>query len=175
MISCPVPHPFLTPFGIVPCKDGHITLACHTDAFWAQLCDLIQRADLALDPRTRTEAARRENKSLVYDSIAQFTMKHTKRELLELLGGLVPFSPVYTIAEIVDDPHFAARDMIVDVEQPGYAHTVSIAGVPIKMTETPGGVRRRAPRLGEDTESELSNAGYDSGQQAALRASGILP
>src|SRR5690606_14933476 len=51
-------HPFLTPFGIVPCKDGHITLACHTDALWSRLCALIGRTDMADDPRLKTEADR---------------------------------------------------------------------------------------------------------------------
>jgi crotonobetainyl-CoA:carnitine CoA-transferase CaiB-like acyl-CoA transferase len=65
------------------------------------------------------------------------------------------------IAEIEDDPHFAAREMIVDVEQPGVG-VIKVAGVPIKMTVTPGGVHRRSPLLGEDTEQFLRGAGLSS-------------
>ena len=67
------------------------------------------------------------------------------------------------ITEIMVDPHFAAREMIVDVEQPGAA-PIQIAGVPIKMTETPGGVMRRSPLLGEDTEASLAALGMTQDQ-----------
>jgi crotonobetainyl-CoA:carnitine CoA-transferase CaiB-like acyl-CoA transferase len=71
------------------------------------------------------------------------------------------------IAEIVADPHFAAREMIVDVEQPGGA-PIQIAGVPIKMTETPGGVMRRSPLLGEDTRARLRELGLSDDEVQSL-------
>jgi crotonobetainyl-CoA:carnitine CoA-transferase CaiB-like acyl-CoA transferase len=71
------------------------------------------------------------------------------------------------IADIACDPHFAAREMIVEVEQPGGA-PIRIAGVPIKMTVTPGSVRRRAPLLGEDTRARLLEAGLSETEVAAL-------
>ncbi|PKP71560.1 MAG: hypothetical protein CVT83_02790, partial [Alphaproteobacteria bacterium HGW-Alphaproteobacteria-5] len=70
----------------------------------------------------------------------------------------MPFGPVMNIAEIAADPHFAAREMIVAVDEPGQPDA-SIAGVPVKMTATPGGVRRRAPFLGEHTRARLIEAG----------------
>lgn len=162
-------HPFLTPFGIVPCKDGHITLACHTDAFWSRLCELMDRPAMANDPRLKTEAARRENADLVYGVISEFTLKRTKRELLEQLGGQVPFSPVYNIADIASDPHFAAREMLVELEHPGASGRMAVAGVPIKMTETPGGVRRRAPLLSEHAGEILASLGIDGQRLQSLR------
>ncbi len=74
-----------------------------------------------------------------------------------LLGGKLPFGPVNDIDDILADEHFAIREMIVRVEQPGLAQKLPIAGVPIKMTETNGGVWRRAPKLGEDSD-EISCA-----------------
>lgn len=162
-------HPFLTPFGIVPCRDGHITLACHTDALWARLCELIGCPELSADPRLNTELARRENAGLVYDAIAQFTMHHTKSELLHIFGGHVPFSPVNTIAEIKDNRHFAARNMIVELDHPGCNRPMSVAGVPIKMTETPGGITRRAPLLSEHAAELLSGIGIGPERLADLR------
>jgi crotonobetainyl-CoA:carnitine CoA-transferase CaiB-like acyl-CoA transferase len=167
-------HPFLTPFGIVPCRDGHLTLACHTDALWTRLCELIGRSELATDPRLNTEVARRENAGLVYDAIAQFTTRHTKSELLRIFGGHVPFSPVNTIAEIKEDPHFSARNMIVDLDHPGCSQALSVAGVPIKMTETPGGVRRRAPLLSEHAAELLSGIGIGPERLEDLRRRGVV-
>lgn len=167
-------HPFLTPFGIVRCKDGHITLACHTDAFWSRLCELMDRPAMATDPRLKTEAARRENADLVYGVISEYTLQRTKRELLEALGGHVPFSPVYNVADIAADPHFAAREMLVELEHPGASGRMAVAGVPIKMTETPGGVRRRAPMLSEHAGEILAGLGLDEQRVQSLRERRIV-
>lgn len=167
-------HPFLTPFGIVPCKDGHITLACHTDALWSKLCTLIGRPEMAVDARLKTEIARREHSDLVYRTVSDFTLLRSKAELLEHFGGQIPFSPVYTVAEISEDPHFAAREMLVELDHPGASGKMAIAGVPVKMTETPGGVRRRAPLLSEHAGQLLQEIGIGTEQFEALRVRGIV-
>src|SRR3546814_14574308 len=69
------------------------------------------------------------------------------------------FAPIYDAADIFADEHFQIREMLVDVEQPGSATPVKVAGVPIKMSRTPGGVRNRAPLLGENTREILELAG----------------
>ena len=63
--------------------------------------------------------------------------------------------------------HFTAREMIVEVEQPG-STPIRIAGTPIKMTRTPGGVRRRSPILGEDTRAQLKHAGLSDAEIQTL-------
>lgn len=167
-------HPFLTPFGIVPCKDGYITVACHTDAFWGQLCGLMGCPEKATDPKLATEAARRENKALVYEIIGEFTKPRTKHDLLEHFGGQVPFSPVYNIVDIAADPHFADRQMLVELEHPGAAGRMAVAGVPVKMTETPGGVWRRAPLLSEHADELLAGIGIGTSELKSLRERGIV-
>ena len=167
-------HPFLTPFGIIPCKDGHLTLACHTDAFWRRLCELMCKPELALDPRLATEEARRRHQDLVYDSITDFTLPRTKQELSSIFGGQVPFAPVYTVADIMRDPHFTARDMIVGLEHPGCDGEFAVAGVPIKMTETPGGIRRRAPMVSEHAAEVLASIGIGDERLRDLRSRGVV-
>ncbi|MGN5477139.1 CoA transferase [Cupriavidus basilensis] len=78
----------------------------------------------------------------VIEAIEAFTSVRTKEEIAACLGGKVPFGPVYTSAEIFADRHYAVREMLVDVEQPGSATTVKIAGVPIKLSDH---ARGRAP------------------------------
>ena len=167
-------HPFLTPFGIIPCKDGHLTLACHTDAFWERLCELMCQPEMASDPRLATEEARRRHQDLVYDTITDFTLSRSKQELSALFGGHVPFAPVYTVADIVRDPHFAARDMIVRLEHPECEGEFAVAGVPIKMTETPGAIRRRAPMLSEHAAEVLAGIGIGDEQLRNLRSRGVV-
>lgn len=156
-------HPFICPFGIFPAADGFITVAAHQDSFFKILCDGIGAPDLPNDPRFADQDRRSEHRRALIAVLGDLTSRFTKAQLLEALGGRIPFGPVMNIVEISADPHFAAREMIVDVEQPG-AGTIRIAGVPIKMTATPGGVRRRSPLLGEDTRRELALAGLSDAE-----------
>ncbi len=162
-------HPLLCPFGLFRARDGHVSIACATDAFWVKLACAIGREDLAHDRAFATNAARVAHQDQVIDAIEAFTIVRSKKEIGLVLGGKVPFGPVYTAAEIFADEHYAVREMLVEVEQPGSATPVKIAGVPIKLSESPGAVRRRAPMLGEHTEEILTAAGYLPHQIAKLR------
>lgn len=145
-------HPILSPFGLVPAKDGSVAIGIADSAiWWRQLCELMARPDLIEDPRTVTQDARIAHQDLVYDTIGDFTSKFTKAELAGKFGGIFPFAPVYDAADIARDPHFTSRGMVVEVDHPGLKTSVRVAGVPVHMTATPGSVRHRAPLLGEHT------------------------
>ncbi|CAG2133805.1 Acetyl-CoA:oxalate CoA-transferase [Cupriavidus yeoncheonensis] len=167
-------HPLLCPFGLFRARDGHVSIACATDAFWEKLADAIGRPELAQDPAFATNAARVRHQQLVIDAIEAFTAVRSKEEIAEALGGKVPFGPVYTSAEIFADRHYAVREMLVDVEQPGSATPVKIAGVPIKLSDTPGAVRRRAPLLGEHTDEILGGIGLAEDRIRALKAQRVV-
>jgi len=151
-------HPFLCPFGMYPTSDGFVTLAAHIDGFFVTMCDALDVPELALDPDYAHQGARSANRLRLIERIGDITRHFTKAELMARLGGHMPFGPVMDIAEIERDPHFIAREMIVPVVEPGHP-PLNIAGVPVKMTATPGGVRRRAPFLGEQTRLRLLEAG----------------
>ncbi|WP_176590549.1 MULTISPECIES: CaiB/BaiF CoA transferase family protein [Sphingobium] len=153
-------HPFLCPFGMYPAADGFVTIAAHQDRFFEFLCQTLDAPELPHDPRFLDHAKRGANKGALIEALSARTCAFTKDELSRMLGGKIPFGPVLNISEIFDDPHFAAREMLVDVEQPGL-EPVKIVGVPIKMTRTPGKVVRRGPYLGEHTELRLREAGLD--------------
>lgn len=167
-------HPFLAPFGLLPAKDGLIALACHKDEFWVTLCRLIGREDLIADPRFDSRQQRAANQNAVYAEIGAYTVQHSRRELAAVLGGRVPFGPVYDVTDIVTDPHFRARDMVVQLDHPGLDQTLAIAGVPIRLSDTPGGIRRRAPLLGEHTDEVLRGLGFSAHAIAHLRTDGIV-
>jgi crotonobetainyl-CoA:carnitine CoA-transferase CaiB-like acyl-CoA transferase len=156
-------HPFLAPFGIYPAADGFIAVGSHQQAFFESLCKRLGAADVLADPRFNTTDARIANRSALADELSRYTRQLTRAELSARLGGAIPFGPVMNIDDISRDPHFAAREMIVSVEQPG-GEPIQIAGVPIKMTVTPGAVRRRAPLLGEDTLQRLREAGLSESE-----------
>jgi crotonobetainyl-CoA:carnitine CoA-transferase CaiB-like acyl-CoA transferase len=160
-------HPFLCPFGMFPVSDGFITVAAHQDNFFQILCQTLGAAALLADPRFSSQDQRTAHRRVLIEALDRHTRRFTKAALMDSLGGRIPFGPVMNIAEIRADPHFAAREMIVDVEQPG-AGSIRIAGVPIKMTATPGGVQRRSPLLGEDTLRQLGRAGLSEAEIQGL-------
>ncbi|MBS0519329.1 MAG: CoA transferase [Proteobacteria bacterium] len=174
----PVPegnhHPLLCPFGMFPAKDGFITIAAHADAHWPILCRLIGRPEMGTDPRLATVQDRRANQDEIIDAVSDFTRRHTKQELLKHFGGQVPFGPVNDVRDVFADPHFAVRDMVIRVPHPGLEEETAVAGVAIKMTETPGRVRHRAPLLGEHTDEYLQSIGCGAEQIARLRAEKIV-
>lgn len=154
-------HPLLCPFGLFRAADGWVAIGCPTDKFWVELAAAIGRPELAVDPGWATNAARLARRGEVTTLIEGFTGQRSKAQLKALFGGRVPFGPVQNAAEIFADPHFAARGMLVEVEQPGSATPVTIAGVPVHLSATPGAVRGRAPRLGEHTAEVLAGLGAD--------------
>ncbi len=151
-------HPFLCPFGMFPAADGFVTVAAQQNSFFQVLCEAIGAAPLLTDPRFVDGAKRNENRHAMIEVLGGFTRRFSKAELMQRLGGRIPFGPVLNIAEIERDPHFAAREMIVDIDQPG-GDPIRVAGVPIKMTLTPGGIHSRAPLIGEHTRAELERVG----------------
>jgi crotonobetainyl-CoA:carnitine CoA-transferase CaiB-like acyl-CoA transferase len=156
-------HPFLVPFGIYPAADGFVALAAHQQGFFETLCKALGAEDVLTEPRYASPERRVEHRVTLIEVLSKYTARFTKAELTTRLGGVIPFGPVMNIADITRDPHYAAREMIVSVEQPG-DEPIRIVGVPIKMTGTPGSVRRRAPLLGEDTRSRLRQAGLSDSE-----------
>ena len=166
--------PGMSPFGTVRVRDGVIVLAAPHAPQFIELCKLIGMPELVQDPRYASEALRWENNKALIASIEQFTMTKTKLELRELFGGKIPFSPIYNAKEIFADPHFAARQMLPEVDHPGSQRKVSVPGVPVKLSATPGGVRTRAPLLGEHTREVLQEMGIAVERVDALIDSGVV-
>ncbi len=142
-------HPLLCPFGIFPASDGHVSLGVPNDRFWEPLVRIMGRTDLAADPRCASNEARVRHRAFVEAEVGAWTRRHTQAELVRLLGGRIPFGPVLYAQDIFNDPHFQARGMLVPTEQPGAERPLTIAGTPIHMGRTPGGVHRRAPLVDE--------------------------
>lgn len=163
-------HPFFSPFGLYEAKDGWVTIACPNDGFWAELARIMGREDLVEDDRTKLKVSRAKNRTFVNDLVSQWTRARTKRELASLLGGQVPFGPVQTVADIFADPHVEARGMLAEVEHPGSSKPSIVAGTPIRLSATPGGVHHRAPYHGEHTLETLRSLGYDEEDIVRMRA-----
>ncbi len=149
-------HPQLTPFDVYPTKDGHCAIAAPTPNHWERLCLLMGREDLIEDPRTVSNKDRVRHADFVRDVMSAWTRSQTTDEVVAALAGMVPVGPVNDAAALFADPHVRARNMLVAVEHPGSGRPVVLPNSPIKLTETPSGVYRRPPKLGEHTAEILA-------------------
>jgi crotonobetainyl-CoA:carnitine CoA-transferase CaiB-like acyl-CoA transferase len=102
------------------------------------------------------------------------TVTHAGRYWLEKLEAAeIPCGPVNTYAEVFQDPHVLAREMVIQVEHP-VAGPVTMPGMNIKLSNTPGGVPKPAPTLGQHTHDVLQTLGYTAGDIEHLRAIGAI-
>jgi crotonobetainyl-CoA:carnitine CoA-transferase CaiB-like acyl-CoA transferase len=152
-------HPMLCPFDVYETRDGAVAIAAPADPQWKLLCQAIGRPELTDDERTRSVFARNTHREFTNGTIVGWTRARTTREVVEALAGRVPVGPVNNAEDIFRDPHARVRNMLVEVEQPGGNPPLTLAGAPIKLTETPSGVYRRPPLVGEHTLEVLAEAG----------------
>ena len=154
-------HPMIPAFDVFPTADGHCAIAATTDELFRVTCELLGAPQLADDPRFATFAARFANRPALNDALMALTKSRTTAEVVAALGGRVPVGPVNDVAAIYRDPHVAARDMLVEVEQPDGSRPVTLAGQPIKMNRSSTRPQRRPPRLDEDRAAILSELGVN--------------
>lgn len=161
------------PFNTVPVSDGEVTLGAPHNPQWKKLCTIMNREDLIEDPRFNTDLARWENKEEVYQIVGDWTSQYSRVELTEILGGKVPLGPVLDAEDIFNDPHFKAREMLCEVENPRTGRPATITGSAVKLSRTPATIRHRAPLLSEHTESILADFGYSEDEIAQLADNGV--
>ncbi len=148
-------HPAITPFEPFETADGQLMIAAGNNMLWAKLCKSLGLDELINDPRFLSNTQRTENQSLLKPLISDKTRQKTTnewREILDLAG--VPNGPINSVDQVIADPQVIAREMIVEVDHPKAGKTF-LPGIPIKLSETPGNIRRPAPLLGEHTHEIL--------------------
>jgi crotonobetainyl-CoA:carnitine CoA-transferase CaiB-like acyl-CoA transferase len=169
--------PTMAPNSLYPTADGAwILIAANSNAIYERLVNLMQQPQLATDARFATIRSRGEadNMRALDAIIGEWTCRFAGEPLeAMLLAASVPASRVYTIADIYQDPHFRARDMLVEVPHPVLGHTTQ-AGVVPKLSRTPGSIRRTGPEIGADTRAVLEGIGLDAAQIDALIDKGIV-
>ncbi len=167
--------PGIAPTNAYPCQDGaYALIAGNGDSIFKRLMNLIQRDDLANDPSLADNSGRVARVAEIDQAIQAWTQQRNVDEVLEKLeAASVPAGRIYTVADIAADPHYAARDMLQQI-QLGDGSELTIPGVVPKLSLTPGQHRRNAPTLGEDTDSILKDMGLNPLQIEELRAKGII-
>lgn len=168
--------PNVAPSNVYPTADGQMVLiAANQDTVFRRLAAAMHEPELAEDDRYATHAARGERQGELDDYIGNWTATLTADQLrARMLEHAVPHGPIYTAKEMLTDPHFIAREAIVNVEQPGLG-TLPMQNVVPKLSGTPGSIRMPAPELGQHTNEVLTDIlGLDADAIAVLEAAGIV-
>ncbi|MEE2689065.1 MAG: CoA transferase [Pseudomonadota bacterium] len=150
-------HPMAAPWDNFPTKDGWVIICMADDRQWQNFLNLIERSDLADDPRylTNDERVKEEIRPEVNQLVIDFLADKTTEEALKILTeGQVPAGPIYSLPELIEDPQFLAREM-VRIFKDEHGRPYRTPGSIFKMSKTPGNVHCRAPALGEHNEAGL--------------------
>ncbi len=161
-------HRMLAPYQAIHCADGYITLGAANDRLFERLSRLLGHPEWPTLPTYATATARVINRARLIQEIEAITATESRQHWIALLeANSIPCGPINDYAEAFADPQVRAREMVVPVDHPtlGRLHT---PGSPLKMSETPPIVGRRAPLLGEHTREVLLEAGYTEEDIARL-------
>ena len=150
-------HPSIAPYDTFSTSDGDFVLSVGNDDQFRRLASVLQRPALATDPRFVTNADRVTNYDALREEIAGLLRNWKRSDLLSALTAAgVPVGAVRSVTEALADPQLAAREMIVPLEHVT-AGSIRVLGTPLKLSDTPAGVRTPPPTLGQHTSAILRN------------------
>ena len=167
-------HRVSAPYQALRTSDGYINIGAATQATWEQFCRAIGMEDLIEDERFSRPGDRKAREKELAELLEATLSQQSTSYWLDLLetAGVVA-GPIYNMEQVYRDQQVLARDMVVDLEDQELGVLRHI-GVPVKLSSTPGMVRRRAPALGEHSRQVLEGAGYSGEEVAALVKAGVV-
>ncbi|CAM5787276.1 CoA transferase [Castellaniella caeni] len=166
--------PGIAPSNAYACQDGYVLIAGNGDSIFRRLMQAIGRDDLGADPALAHNAGRVAQVARIDAAIAQWTAARTQDDVLAALNeARIPAGRIYDIADIADDPHYRARQMILDQPLPD-GTPCRVPGIVPKLSATPGGIDTPAPALGQHTDALLDRLGIDADTRAHWRAQGFI-
>jgi crotonobetainyl-CoA:carnitine CoA-transferase CaiB-like acyl-CoA transferase len=163
------------PARVFPCRDGHLYLHGGTNPLFPRLCEAMGRPELVDDPRFGSIPDRMAHVDEIEAEVRAWTEANDLETVFAALSEAgVPFGPVATMPEVVESPQLAAREMLVRVEHATVGEVV-LPGIPIKLSASPGEVRKAPPVVGEDNAEVYGRLlGFDAERLEQLRRDGVV-
>lgn len=153
-------HPTITPFEAFATSDGSMIIAAGNDSLFIKMCEALGRSDMATDPAYKSNALRQKSQQKLKQEIESVLKTNTTDHWIAVVSkGGVPCGPINNIAQAIEHPQVAARNMLVDVPD-GSGGMLKLAGNPLKMSAFADPTTRRpAPDLDSDRDAILSYLG----------------
>jgi crotonobetainyl-CoA:carnitine CoA-transferase CaiB-like acyl-CoA transferase len=167
--------PGIAPSNTYPTADGaYVVIAGNSDPIFKRLMQTIGRPDLGEAPEFAQNDGRAAQSEMLDATISAWSSSLPIDDVLQALEQAeVPAGRIYNVADIVADPHYQAREMILDAQLPGGTN-VKMPGIVPKLSETPGSVNWQGPALGQHTDSVLGNLGLTAADIAQLKTDGVV-
>lgn len=168
--------PRIAPSNVYRSKDDRwVVIAANHDTLWRRLAVLMERPELAEDPRFDSHHSRGENEDLLDELIGAWASQYTAAELDRIVNEAgVVCAPVYNAEDVYNDPYFRERGLLIEYEDEVHG-TVTAPGVVPKLTSTPGRVRSNASwEIGRDTDAVMHELGLDDNEIEQLRDGGAF-
>ncbi|MFI0353363.1 CaiB/BaiF CoA transferase family protein [Actinomadura sp. 9N407] len=167
-------HPSLVPFQNFRAKDGWLVVGCAKEKFWQRLTVVLDRSELADDPRFATFADRQRNAAELLGLLEPLFLARTVAEWLEpLYAASIPCGPINDVAAALAEEHTAARGLVVETDHPRYGTLQNLAS-PVRVGTQPPAYRR-APQRGEDLAHVTAEVlGFTEERVAELAAAGAF-
>ena len=167
--------PGIAPSNVYRCSDGDYLIGANQDTVFGRLCEAMGRPELASDPRYVDHMARGRNQIELDDLITEWTSQHSVEQVeAAMIAHGIPAGKIYKPADMLDDPHFAARDAIVDVAHPKW-NDLKMQNVFPKLSKTPGSIRSIAPQsVGQDNAAVYGALGIGADEIERMRVAGTI-
>ena len=166
---------FTAPADTYRTADGWITVQTIGRDMFARWARLVGREELIEDPRFADDLLRADNRETITQAMeAWLVNRTTPQALADLEGARLPAGPVLDLGQVLDDPQVKARELLQYVDYPGAPKPVPLANPAVRLSATPGGIRHRAPTLGEHTDEILGELGYSDAEIQALHVAKVV-
>ena len=156
-------------------SDGWILVQSLGQPLFERWTTLMGESHWLEDPRFKDDMSRGDHGEVISERMAKWCAERTTEQALAALEeARLPAGPVYSPQQALDDPHVQAVGFLKTMGFPGSPVSAPIADTPFSLSETPTGIRHRAPLLGEHTDEILAELGYEPTEIAALRAARVI-
>jgi crotonobetainyl-CoA:carnitine CoA-transferase CaiB-like acyl-CoA transferase len=159
--------------GIHPTSDGALYISVHSNHFWAALCELIGRPELAQDPRCASMRSRARHATELVPELRAALAERSARDWEEIFGERVPCAAVRPIEDMFDHPQVLSEGLVTTLDHPAVGRYRTMTK-PIALSDTPGPSPTAAPVFGQHSDEVLREYGYSADDIAALRERDVI-
>ncbi|HEU5295827.1 MAG TPA: CoA transferase [Burkholderiaceae bacterium] len=164
------------PSDLFQCADGQwLIVQTVGQPLWERFCRMLDAPEWIDDPRFADDFARGRHARAVSERLGAWCAARSRARAIDAFEtARIPAGPVHSPQQALDDAHVRASGILREIAFPGSPRPAPVADTPVRLSETPGAIRGRAPLLGEHTEAILAEIGYSKADVARLRAAGVV-